>query len=264
MQEEEEEEVKTLVWWNISSCPIPPGYDPRQVGPRIVSALMNSKVSGPVTITAIGRLTHDPNAPDNDVLRELSSTGVALIHAEELQTDLSEWTERNPPPANILLISGPTELESLARTLYGLDIDGYTLLLSYPQRHPAPDWLWESFLSGVYKEWLWKSLLDDMDSVSAVDKKLTTRLVLQDKCSETGESPWSCSMCDFAGQSFEDFSTHLKSDNHTHNALETLKMVDVVKLNQFKKLSKKRKLGEVEVEKDTEEGKVEEDTECLI
>jgi hypothetical protein len=27
-------------------------------------------------------------------------------------------------------------------------------------------------------------------------------------------------MCDFAGQSFEDFNTHLKSEDHTHNALD--------------------------------------------
>jgi len=60
-----------------------------------------------------------------------------------------------------------------------------------------------------------------MDSGSAGDKKLTTRLVLQDKWSETGESPWSCcSMCDFAGQSFEDFNTHLKSEDHTHNVCQ--------------------------------------------
>lgn len=78
----QEEKTKTWVWWNISSCPIPPGYDPRQVGPRIVSTLKNNGVSGPVTITAIGRLTHHDNAPKADVLQELSSTGIALIHAE--------------------------------------------------------------------------------------------------------------------------------------------------------------------------------------
>ncbi|XP_019086278.1 PREDICTED: uncharacterized protein LOC109124984 [Camelina sativa] len=205
---EEEEEEKTLVWWDISSCPIPTGYDPCLVGPRIVSAWRSYRMSGPITITAIGRLTHHPNAPDNDVLRKLSSSGISLIHANELQSDLFDWVELNPPPANILLISGPKELESLARTLYRLDSEGYTIFLAYPQREPAPAWLWKSFLSGVYKEWLWTSLLtDEMGSCSEDE----------DKCSQTGESPtWSCTLCAFSAQSFEDFTTHLKSKQHAH------------------------------------------------
>ncbi|XP_019086279.1 PREDICTED: uncharacterized protein LOC104718967 [Camelina sativa] len=238
MAMQEEEEVKTLVWWNINTCPIPPGYDPRQVGPRIVSALKNSKVSGPVTITAIGRLTHNPNAPDDDVLRDLSSSGVVLIHVNEVQSDLFDWMERNPPPANILLISGPTELESLAHTIYGLDSEGYTVFLAYSQRRPASDWLWKSFFSGVYKEWLWTSLLTaDMDSGSAVCQQLTTRLVLpSNNCSEAGESPWFCSFCFFAAQSFEDFTTHLKSEEHRNNDPDLLKMVDLVEMVDVVKL----------------------------
>ncbi|XP_010435143.1 PREDICTED: uncharacterized protein LOC104719010 isoform X2 [Camelina sativa] len=274
-EEEENEEVKTLVWWNINSCPIPPDYDPCQVGPRILSALKNSEVSGPVTITAIGRLTHNPNAPDDGVLRELSSTGIALIYSKELQTNLFMWMERNPPPANIMLISGPKELESLARTLYSIELDGYTIFLAYPHRDPASAWLWKSFLFGVDKEWLWTSILeDDMDSGSTDSKQEITRLVLQDKCSETGESPWSCSMCFFAGQNFEDLSIHLKSDDHKNNALDLVKVMGVVNLNQaldytvfgapkqnqLKKTSKKRKF-EGKVEEDAEEGKIEEDTE---
>ncbi|KAL1208865.1 hypothetical protein V5N11_010542 [Cardamine amara subsp. amara] len=135
-----------------------------------------------------------------------------------------------------MLISGPKELEALARTLYDLLNDGYPILVAYPERRQAPEWLWESFLCGVYKEWLWTSLLSDDN---ADNKQSTTRLVHQDNFSEKGESPWSCSPCDFAGQSFEDFTTHLKSEEHAHFAVDSVvgapkhnpKMVDIAKFH---------------------------------
>ncbi|XP_024004158.1 uncharacterized protein LOC112081607 [Eutrema salsugineum] len=91
---------------------------------------------------------------------------------------------------------------------------GFRILLAYHQRDPA--WHSESFLSNVRKEWLWKSLLsdDDMDSRSADNEDKTTSIVLQDKYSETGESPWYCDVCSLACKSFEDFTTHLKSGTH--------------------------------------------------
>ncbi|CAE5967343.1 unnamed protein product [Arabidopsis arenosa] len=209
------DEEKTFVLWNISKCPIPDGHDPRLVGPRIESALKKSGQwrcrYGPLYITAVGNLTQIPGG--DDVLRTLSSTGMALKHAHDVQWHLYEWTEENPDPATIMLITGSEELEGLARTLYDLENQGYRILLAYPQRAPAPDWLWLSFLRDVSKEWLWDSLMSDEDMED--NKQEPTRLVLQDyKHSETGESPWFCSVCDFAAQSFEDFTTHLKSEKH--------------------------------------------------
>ncbi|CAH2036110.1 unnamed protein product [Thlaspi arvense] len=170
-------EQKTLVLWHINSCPIPDGYlcctetgtctrngddtgrettTSRLVRPRIESALKNS---GSLTITAIGNLTQTPR---DKVLRELYSTGIALTHAHDVEADLHEWTHVNPYPATIMLISGICQLECLAPLLHDLILKGYRILLAYPQRYPAPRWLWKCFLLlGVKEEWLWKRLLEE-------------------------------------------------------------------------------------------------------
>lgn len=80
-----------------------------------------------------------------------------FLFETELQTDLYDWADRNPSPANLMIIAGPKELEALAPTLYGLQNEGYGIFLAYPQR-PARHW--ESFLCGVCEEWLWTSLLE--------------------------------------------------------------------------------------------------------
>ncbi|XP_019095575.1 PREDICTED: uncharacterized protein LOC104779754 [Camelina sativa] len=147
--------------------PIPDGHDPCLISQRIESALKNSGQwryrSGPLYITAFGNLTEIPG--DDDVLRKLSSTGVALKHGHDVRTGLLEWTDVNPAPATIMLISDSKELEPLAHTLYDLEHLGYSILLAYPQRAPAPDCLWQSFLSSVSKECLWNSLLSDDDVI---------------------------------------------------------------------------------------------------
>ncbi|ESQ52495.1 hypothetical protein EUTSA_v10017671mg, partial [Eutrema salsugineum] len=71
---------RTFVWWNIKSCPIPAGFDPCLVGPRIESALKRSGYCDPVTITAVGDL-REGKGPGEDVLRKLSSSRIALKHA---------------------------------------------------------------------------------------------------------------------------------------------------------------------------------------
>lgn len=61
-----------------------------------------------------------------------------------------------------------------------------------------------------------------MDSETADDNEEATRLVLQDKYSETGDSRWSCSLCHIAGQSSEDLITHLKSQEHAYSVSKHL------------------------------------------
>lgn len=64
----------TSVFWDIKMCPIPPGCDPRRVGPCIKQFLENKGYSGPLTITVIGALTDVPH----DILRGFCSSGIAL------------------------------------------------------------------------------------------------------------------------------------------------------------------------------------------
>lgn len=76
MHNYEAEYGTTSVRWDMKSCPIPGGYDPRLIGQSIKSALEKSGISGPITVTAIGNLKLIPH----NVLQELSSTGIALKH----------------------------------------------------------------------------------------------------------------------------------------------------------------------------------------
>ncbi|CAH2058869.1 unnamed protein product [Thlaspi arvense] len=192
---------KTLVLWDINSCPIPDGYDSRLVRSRIESAAKDSGFSGSLTITAISDLTH---TPDDKVLRELSSAGIAFKHTGNVEADFCAWSRWNPPPATIMLIIGPSQLVDLCPVLRQLHDEGYTILLAYPRGDPALNCLWTDLLRIVEKEWLWKSLLE-----GATDNiQETTRPVLP------GKSSWYCSLCLFHAQSSEDLIRHVKSVNH--------------------------------------------------
>ncbi|BAB02797.1 unnamed protein product [Arabidopsis thaliana] len=226
---------KTLVLWNMTTCPLPDGHDPRLVGPRIESALEKSGQwrcrRGPLFITAVGNLTQIPGGDES--LRTLSSTGIALKHAHDIQRDLFEWTDENLAPATIMLITSSKDLKTLASTLYDIEKKGYRILLAYPPRALA---LRLSILKDVPEELFWDSLMAG-----------ATRLVLQDyKRSETGETPLFCSECDFGAQSFEDFTTHLKSEKHaysewdreaSHNNVDRLDPANMV-LGRSKELCK--------------------------
>ncbi|KAH0922908.1 hypothetical protein HID58_022926 [Brassica napus] len=65
--------AKIQVLWDMFDCPIPEGYDARQVRPSIEAAFKELGYSGPVSITAYGYLKHTP-------LQALSSTGVDVVH----------------------------------------------------------------------------------------------------------------------------------------------------------------------------------------
>lgn len=65
---------KTIVWWDMDSCPLPNGYEPSRVGPRIDTELKNQGYNGPLTIIGIGNLEGVPH----DFLKALSSGGVVI------------------------------------------------------------------------------------------------------------------------------------------------------------------------------------------
>ncbi|CAH2059339.1 unnamed protein product [Thlaspi arvense] len=133
-------EEKLLVLWDINGCPIPDGFDPRLVGPRIESALKKSGYSGPLTITAIGDLRRTPITPSDKVLRVLSSTGIALRHGYDILPTLLEWNDHNPC-ATIMIIAAHHLLQSIAGTLSCIERTCKLL-----QRDPS---LWKSSLLGV-------------------------------------------------------------------------------------------------------------------
>ncbi|XP_048606587.1 uncharacterized protein LOC125583544 isoform X3 [Brassica napus] len=85
--------AKIQVWWDMFDCPIPQGYDARQVPPSIEAAFKELGYSGPVSITAYGDHKHTP-------LQALSSTGVHVAHA------VPEWLWES-------LLAGPLTKHSL-------------------------------------------------------------------------------------------------------------------------------------------------------
>ncbi|CAH8285396.1 unnamed protein product [Eruca vesicaria subsp. sativa] len=55
------ETSKTFVWWDMNSCPLPLGYDPSRVGPRIDTELKKLGYNGPLTIIGVGDLEGVPH-----------------------------------------------------------------------------------------------------------------------------------------------------------------------------------------------------------
>ncbi|XP_010474679.1 PREDICTED: uncharacterized protein LOC104754239 [Camelina sativa] len=183
----------TMVYWDINSCPVPPGCDASLVGPCIKRFLKKEGCSGPLSITAIGRLTEVPN----DILEGVYSSGIALNNIfygffDTLHGLLSGFMDSNPPPANFMVISDAKSLGTPFPSMIasGLKSRGYNVL------QPVP---WDSL-----------SLFSLED----------------DKCvDETSESAfWICSICDkdLPYQGFENFNTHVTSRRHKRELLDYL------------------------------------------
>ncbi|KAG7574537.1 NYN domain limkain-b1-type [Arabidopsis suecica] len=182
----DERAKSVMVFWDINRFPVPPGYDPRRVGPCIKRFLKNEGYSGRITIVVIGLLSDVPV----DVLRDLSSTtGIVLRNVLRGSKDFVNfvyvWTYRVSSPAHMMLI-GPCP-EDIIRSLQKL---GYNIIQLFRRNVVS---LWKKFL------------LKDSKTLE------------EDKCSETGEPvPWVCSACrdNICGQGFENFTMHLHSKEH--------------------------------------------------
>ncbi|XP_023636518.1 uncharacterized protein LOC17881954 isoform X2 [Capsella rubella] len=182
----EEAEAVTSVFWDINLFPVPPGFDARLVRPCINWFLKSHGYSAPPTIYAVGILTdvHD------DILEDLSSTGITLYYAPHGSTDIMSLMSRlistSPPPANILGKCDPRG--------FPLPLSGYNIFRLFSYSSPKQDSiLWgRSFLAGALEE---------------------------ETCSETGESgSWSWLICNhIGGQGLENFTKHLSSPNHSQN-----------------------------------------------
>ncbi|CAF1706871.1 unnamed protein product [Brassica napus] len=160
--------AKIQVWWDMFDCPIPQGYDARQVRPSIEAAFKELGYSGPVSITAYGDHKHTP-------LQALSSTGVHVAHAnistltemlylllwfddtgveyKRMAGDVREWHADNPPQtaAIMMVISDNVDIISIGLVKL-LQENKYNLFLAYSFRPYQMSYLLTS-------EWLGKAYL---------------------------------------------------------------------------------------------------------
>ncbi|CAL9217255.1 unnamed protein product [Arabidopsis halleri] len=195
---------KTAVWWDLDTCPVPDGYDARRAVRSIESALKDLGYKGSLTITAIGNMQKFPN-----VLRQLCSAGIKVKHAipdvigRVIMDDWSEWQVDNPPPATMMFVSEKVYTElTVPLCKRQQRMRGYNLLLAYTKD--------TSSILYTRAHWLWKDLLM---------AETRERHVLR-KCSELVECESAscdlfCTSCDFTSKSFEHFTTHLSTEEHS-------------------------------------------------
>ncbi|CAF2132815.1 unnamed protein product [Brassica napus] len=99
---------RTGVWWDLNTCPVPDGFDPRRVRGCIESAVHKQMGHrSKVIIYAMGNLEYISSA----LLEEIASSGIVLIHApcggNDFKNLLREWSQLNPssPATTVMLIS---------------------------------------------------------------------------------------------------------------------------------------------------------------
>ncbi|KAJ0252359.1 hypothetical protein HA466_0131570 [Hirschfeldia incana] len=201
---------KTGVWWDLNTCPLPAGFDPRWVRPCIESAL--EKQIGfrtAVTIYALGNL----ECISIDLLEKISSSGIILTHSpcvgKGLITFMDAWFDdndfRNPqPPGYVMVISGDHKMlypERFRRF-------GHTTFVAYPKGvrllapHAQLTLIGEEFDYVFAKQFVWETLLSD---------NLAEETLLY-TCDE--EPLCICYICNYGYEVCDEFITHLKSEEH--------------------------------------------------
>ncbi|CAN7035658.1 unnamed protein product, partial [Brassica rapa subsp. trilocularis] len=189
--------AKIVVWWDMKDCPIPEGYDARQVRPSIERACKKIGYSGPVSITAYADQTQTPDHH----LQALSSTGVAVAHTisectcKLMYEDIVEWRDHNPPPATMMIISDHVEGDfswDLARLQQRTR---YKLFMAYSVQTYKDLFLLRN------AAWLWKKLLEEGGGAPLVAGGLSSAMFY-------------CKSYKFDCQSLERFRKHLSSYKH--------------------------------------------------
>ncbi|CAH8362041.1 unnamed protein product [Eruca vesicaria subsp. sativa] len=146
---------KTSVWWDIENCAVPKGCDAHGITQKLSTALANMNYLGSLSISSYGNTDLIPKA----VQHALSSTGISLNHVPPGRKDASDkkilvdmflWVVENPPPANIMLITGDIDF---SHALHRLRMRRYNILLAHPQN------ISPSLVASAKTSWLWRSLL---------------------------------------------------------------------------------------------------------
>ncbi|XP_048590738.1 uncharacterized protein LOC125575731 [Brassica napus] len=210
---------KTIVWWDMDSCPLPNGYEPSRVGPRIDTELKNQGYNGPLTIIGIGNLEGVPH----DFLKALSSGGV-VIKQLPLGSDMMSCVRRalfsreprfEPPLSMMLITAVHAELLEDVICVFFNRGPRYNLLLAFTavteHADPEPPTLLVDNFGG---EWVWDrlGLLKDPGSPNYDTRR-----------QDTGCELHCCGLCDdFSSDSFDDFKAHLDSPQHADKMHEYL------------------------------------------
>ncbi|CAN7108247.1 unnamed protein product [Brassica rapa subsp. narinosa] len=202
------------VWWDLNTCPLPAGVDPRCVRPCIESALeklfgRRSAVS--IYIYAIGNLEFI----SSDLLQNISSSGIILTHApcgmHDLHDFLVDWSEdelKNPhPPGYVMIISSDYKLLYPER----FRLFRFTTFVAYPKgvrllAHLTQlKCLGQEFDEVFAKEFVWETLLSD---------NLDETLLLSDNNTCDEKPLCICNICSYDYEVCDEFITHLKCEEH--------------------------------------------------
>uniref|UniRef100_A0A0D3DER1 NYN domain-containing protein n=1 Tax=Brassica oleracea var. oleracea TaxID=109376 RepID=A0A0D3DER1_BRAOL len=193
------ETAKIEVWWDMNDCTIPEGYDARRVRSGIERAFEKLGYTGRVSITAYG----DQKKTPCDVLRGLSSTGVAVAHTNSDSTrsvmhrDMVEWRAQNPPPGIILIISDQVEGE------FSWDLARLQQRTRYKLFQANSMKSLDDFILLYKANWRWEQLLEKGDPpLVAVVGGLSSAAMFY------------CKSCNFDCQSLKKFRKHLSSYKH--------------------------------------------------
>ncbi|XP_013610884.1 PREDICTED: uncharacterized protein LOC106317540 isoform X2 [Brassica oleracea var. oleracea] len=202
------------VWWDLNTCPVPAGVDPRCVRPCIESALeklfgRRSAVS--IYIYAIGNLEFI----STDLLQNISSSGIIVTHApcgmHDLHDFLIDWSAdelKNPhPPGYVMIISSDYRLLYPKR----FRLFGFTTFVAYPKgvrllAHLTQlKFIGREFDEVFAKEFVWETLLSD---------NLDETLLLSDNNTCDEKPLCICNICCYDYEVCDEFITHLKCEEH--------------------------------------------------
>ncbi|CAN7119880.1 unnamed protein product, partial [Brassica rapa subsp. narinosa] len=191
---------RTGVWWDLNTCPVPDGFDPRRVRGCIESAVHKQMGHrSKVIIYAMGNLEYISSA----LLEEIASSGIVLIHApcggNDFKNLLREWSQLNPSSmaTTVMLISCNYTMVDP----YLFRLTGFAAFCVYP-KDSRPVTLDQPIGQKVFvKEFVWETLLNDNITCEMMTVNEDEPLCICDICYDTFE------IC-------AEFITHLKSEEH--------------------------------------------------
>ena len=196
---------RTGVWWDLNSCPVPAGVEPRRVRACIESALYKEMgYRSQVHIYALGNLEYMSSA----LLEDISSSGIVVSHApcgwKSLRCLLREWSEDDPPPATAMLISGSTIMVN--PYLFGKT--GFNFFCVYPKdRRPVTLDYEPIDTKAFFREFVWENLLNDNMNACEMMMIFNDPLFI-------------CEICNDNFKICGEFITHLKSEEHIEQLLD--------------------------------------------
>jgi len=192
---------RTGVWWDLNTCPVPDGFDPRRVRGCIESAVHKQMGHrSKVVIYAMGNLEYI----SSDLLEEIAYSGIVLVHApcggNDFRKLLGEWSQLNPssPAYTVMLISCNYTMVDP----YLFRPTRFTAFCVYPKDSRPVTLDQQPVAQKVFVgEFVWETLLNDNITCEMMTVNEDEPLCICDICDDTFE------IC-------AQFITHLKSEEH--------------------------------------------------